>query len=408
MKIFFTIVSLTIVFYTSAQRCGTAEYLQSRPLNTHISQRTATEKAGGRDTLKDEVIIIPVVVHVLYNTQQQNISDAQILSQINSLNQDYRRQNADTANTPQAFKKVAADVRIQFCLAKVDPQGYYTTGIVRKYTKSEFFQNDDKMKFSSQGGDDAWDATKYLNLWVCNLFNLTLGYGVLPGSPLEKDGVVIKYNVFGTVGTLLAPYNKGRTATHEIGHWLGLKHLWGDSSCGDDGIADTPPQQAANYGCSSFPHLSQCSINSYGDMFMNFMDFSNDACMNVFTQGQKAEMRSLFALGGPRNSFLNSTACDSSNAAAGPLPKPVDSVLKITIYPNPFNNVVHVTANQDKEIVGKVLKLYSITGKLYLKQTIESANTVVNVNNLPSGIYILKIQGKNEEHVYKVVKVGGE
>jgi hypothetical protein len=408
MKIFFTIVSLTIVFYTSAQRCGTAEYLQSRPLNTHISQRTATEKAGGRDTLKDEVIIIPVVVHVLYNTQQQNISDAQILSQINSLNQDYRRQNADTANTPQAFKKVAADVRIQFCLAKVDPQGYYTTGIVRKYTKAEFFQNDDKMKFSSQGGDDAWDATKYLNLWVCNLFNLTLGYGVLPGSPLEKDGVVIKYNVFGTVGTLLAPYNKGRTATHEIGHWLGLKHLWGDSSCGDDGIADTPPQQAANYGCSSFPHLSQCSINSYGDMFMNFMDFSNDACMNVFTQGQKAEMRSLFALGGPRNSFLNSTACDSSNAAAGPLPKPVDSVLKITIYPNPFNNVVHVTANQDKEIVGKVLKLYSITGKLYLKQTIESANTVVNVNNLPSGIYILKIQGKNEEHVYKVVKVGGE
>ena len=408
MKIFFTIVSLTIVFYTSAQRCGTAEYLQSRPLNTHISQRTATEKAGGRDTLKDEVIIIPVVVHVLYNTQQQNISDAQILSQINSLNQDYRRQNADTANTPQAFKKVAADVRIEFCLAKVDPQGYYTTGIVRKYTKSEFFQNDDKMKFSSQGGDDAWDATKYLNLWVCNLFNLTLGYGVLPGSPLEKDGVVIKYNVFGTVGTLLAPYNKGRTATHEIGHWLGLKHLWGDSSCGDDGIADTPPQQAANYGCSSFPHLSQCSINSYGDMFMNFMDFSNDACMNVFTQGQKAEMRSLFALGGPRNSFLNSTACDSSNAAAGPLPKPVDSVLKITIYPNPFNNVVHVTANQDKEIVGKVLKLYSITGKLYLKQTIESANTVVNVNNLPSGIYILKIQGKNEEHVYKVVKVGGE
>jgi hypothetical protein len=408
MKIFFTIVSLTIVFYTSAQRCGTAEYLQSRPLNTHISQRTATEKAGGRDTLKDEVIIIPVVVHVLYNTQQQNISDAQILSQINSLNQDYRRQNADTANTPQAFKKVAADVRIEFCLAKVDPQGYYTTGIVRKYTKAEFFQNDDKMKFSSQGGDDAWDATKYLNLWVCNLFNLTLGYGVLPGSPLEKDGVVIKYNVFGTVGTLLAPYNKGRTATHEIGHWLGLKHLWGDSSCGDDGIADTPPQQAANYGCSSFPHLSQCSINSYGDMFMNFMDFSNDACMNVFTQGQKAEMRSLFALGGPRNSFLNSTACDSSNAAAGPLPKPVDSVLKITIYPNPFNNVVHVTANQDKEIVGKVLKLYSITGKLYLKQTIESANTVVNVNNLPSGIYILKIQGKNEEHVYKVVKVGGE
>lgn len=408
MKIFLTIVSLTIVFYTSAQRCGTPEYLQSHPLNNHISQRTATEKAGSRDTLKDEVITIPVVVHVLYNTAAQNISDEQILSQIASLNKDYRRENADAANTPEPFKKVAADVRIQFCLAKVDPHGYYTTGIVRKYTKVEFFQNDDKMKFSAQGGDDAWDATKYLNLWVCNLFNLTLGYGVLPGSPLEKDGVVIKYNVFGTVGNLVAPYNKGRTATHEIGHWLGLKHLWGDSSCGDDSIADTPQQQAGNYGCSSFPHLSQCSINSYGDMFMNFMDFSDDACMNLFTQGQKAEMRSLFALGGPRNSFLNSIACDSSNAEAGPLPNAVDSELKITIYPNPFKNVVYVTANQDKEIVGKVLKLYDITGKLYLKQSIESANTVVNANNFPSGIYVLKIQGKNEEHVYKVVKVGGE
>lgn len=405
MKIFFTIVSLTIVFYASAQRCGTAEYLQNHPVNNHISQRTVSVKAGSRDTLKDEVIIIPVVVHVLYNTAVQNISDEQILSQITSLNKDYRRENADAANTPEPFKKVAADVRIQFCLAKVDPKGYYTTGIVRKYTRVEYFLNDDKMKFSAQGGDDAWDATKYLNLWVCNLFNLTLGYGVLPGSPLEKDGVVIKYNVFGTVGNLVAPYNKGRTATHEIGHWLGLKHLWGDSSCGTDSIADTPPQQAANYGCSSFPHLSQCSINSYGDMFMNFMDFSDDACMNLFTQGQKTKMRSLFALGGYRNSFLNSTGCDSSNAEAGPLPKPVDSELKITIYPNPFKNIVHITANQDKEIVGKVLKLYGVTGKLYLKQPIESTNTSVNVNNLPSGIYILKIQGKNEEQVYKVVKL---
>ena len=405
MKILLTIVSLTIVFYTSAQRCGTPEYLQTHPATKNITHRNEALKVGNRDTLKDEVIIIPVVVHVLYNNAAQNISDEQIISQINSLNKDYRRQNADTANTPEPFKKVAADVRIQFCLAKVDPQGYFTTGIVRKYTKKEFFENDDKMNFSSQGGDDAWDATKYLNLWVCNLFNLTLGYGVLPGSPLEKDGVVIKYNVFGTVGNLVAPYNKGRTATHEIGHWLGLKHLWGDSVCGDDSIADTPPQQAGNYGCSSFPHLSQCSINNYGDMFMNYMDFSDDACMNLFTQGQKTKMRSLFALGGLRNSFLNSPACDSSNVEAAPLPAPVDSGLKITIYPNPFNNAVHIAANQDKDIVGKVLKLYSITGKLYLAQTIQSANTILNVNNLTSGVYILKIQGKNEEHVYKLVKL---
>ncbi|MGN6533102.1 MAG: M43 family zinc metalloprotease, partial [Ginsengibacter sp.] len=399
--------SLTIVFYTSGQRCGTPEYVQNHPVNKYISQRTVSQKVASRDTLKDEVIIIPVVVHVLYNTPDQNISDAQIISQINSLNNDYRRLNADAVNTPAPFQNVAADVRIQFCLAKVDPNGYATSGIVRKYTKQKDFLNDDAVKFSSTGGDDAWDATKYLNLWVCNLFNLTLGYGVLPGSPLEKDGVVIKYNVFGTVGNVVAPYNKGRTATHEIGHWLGLKHLWGDSFCGDDSIADTPPQQAGNYGCSSFPHLSQCSVNSYGDMFMNYMDFSDDACMNMFTLGQKTKMRSLFALGGPRNSFLNSIVCDSSNAEAGPLPKPVDSELKITIYPNPFNNVIHVTTNQDKDVVGKVLKLYSITGKLYLTQTIETSNTIIKVNNLSSGMYILKIQGKNEEHVSKVIKQAG-
>ncbi len=408
MKIFLTIVSLTIVFYTSAQRCGTPEYLQNHRINNQVAQRTTAIKGNSRDTLKDEVIIIPVVVHVLYNTPDQDISDAQIISQINSLNKDYRRLNADAVNTPVPFQKVAADVRIQFCLAKVDPNGYATSGIIRKYTKQKDFLNDDAVKFSSKGGDDAWDATRYLNLWVCNLFNRSLGYGLLPGTPLEKDGVVIKYNVFGTVGNLAAIYNKGRTATHEIGHWLGLKHPWNDTECGDDSIADTPPQQSGNYGCPSFPHLSSCSINNYGDMFMNFMDYTDDACMNLFTQGQKAQMRSLFALGGPRNSFLNSTACDSSNAQGGPLPKPVDSELKITIYPNPFNNIIHVTTNQDKDILGKVLKLYSITGKLHLTQTIQSANTVVNVNNLPSGIYILKIQGKNEEHVYKVVKVNGE
>jgi hypothetical protein len=159
MKFFFTIVSLTIAFYTSAQRCGTPEYIQSHPAKRNITQRTESQKVSSRDTLTDEVIIIPVVVHVLYNTAAQNISDEQILSQINSLNKDFRRQNADTANTPEPFKKVAADVRIQFCLAKVNPQGYSTTGIVRKYTKKEFFENDDKMKFSAQGGDDACKQT---------------------------------------------------------------------------------------------------------------------------------------------------------------------------------------------------------------------------------------------------------
>ena len=164
MKIFFTIVCSTFVLYSSAQRCGTVEYVNTHPLSKYTFQRTETPTTANRDTLKDEVIVIPVVVHVLYNTSDQNISDQQVLSQIVSLNNDYRRQNADTINTPLPFKNVAADTRIQFCLAKVDPKGRYTTGIIHKFTNVTQFLADDQMKFSSKGGDDAWDASKYLNL----------------------------------------------------------------------------------------------------------------------------------------------------------------------------------------------------------------------------------------------------
>jgi len=406
MKFIITLFYLAISSSTIlAQQCGTPEYIINHPFKKNSLLRGQSPDTPSRDTLANEVIIIPVIVHVLYNNSDQNISDQQVISQIISLNNDYRRQNADAINTPAAFKDVAADTRIQFCLAKVDPQGRATSGIIHKYTNQPQFLADDQMKYSSKGGDDAWDASRYLNIWVCNLFGRTLGYGVLPGSPAEKDGVVIKYGCFGTTANLAAPYNKGRTATHEIGHWLGLKHLWGDASCGDDGIEDTPQQETSNTYCPVFPHLSSCSINPNGDMFMNYMDFTDDGCMNMFTQGQKAEMRSLFALGNPRNSFLNSTACDSSNAIeAGPLPIPEKTELKITVYPNPFSNVIKIASNKQDRILGKTLRLYDVTGKLFKTQTIQSQNTILNVSNLPSGMYILRIEDDSESFVYKIIK----
>ena len=405
MKIIFTILCFTLYYSSSAQRCATNDYMASHPILSNYALRTASADTSARDTLPNEVIIVPVVVHVLYNTNDQNISDQQVLSQIVSLNNDYRRWNADTVNTPAPFKSVAADTRIQFCLAKVDPQGRYTTGIIHKFTSSATFLADDQMKFSSKGGDDAWDATKYLNIWVCNLFGRTLGYAVMPGGPPANDGVVVCYDDFGTIGNVVAPYNKGRTLTHEIGHWLGLRHLWGDAMCGDDGIADTPPQETSNSYCPTFPHLSSCSINSYGDMFMDYMDFTDDGCMNMFTQDQKAEMRSLFALGNVRNSFLNSSVCDSSNAEAGPLPtKPLPTSLKITAYPNPFLSTLTIASNDESSVVGKVLKLYNIEGKLFLTQIIQSQNTVLQLGNLPSGMYILKIESTNGSSVLKLIK----
>lgn len=405
MKFCFILFSFFFCFNANAQRCLTPEYSQKNRDFNFVAKRTGTINTAKRSLLKNEVISIPVIVHVLYNNSQQNISDAQVISQIISLNKDFRRQNADTVNTPAAFRNVAADTKIQFCLAKVDPKGKYTTGIIHKYTTQSQFLADDAMKFSAKGGDDAWDASRYLNIWVCNLFGRTLGYSVLPGSPAEKDGVVITYTAFGTVGNLVAPFNKGRTATHEIGHWLGLKHLWGDTDCGDDGIADTPPQEGSNSGCPSFPHLSSCSANPNGDMFMNYMDFTNDACMNIFTNGQKEEMRSLFAEGGLRNSFLGSIECDSANAEGGPLPKE-EGKLKITLYPNPASSILHVNSNIDTEVIGRILRLYDASGKLYLTQIIQSQNTEINIGKLAPGMYILKIEGETGPHIYKIMKTG--
>jgi hypothetical protein len=256
------------------------------------------------------IVNIPVVVHVLYNTSAQNISDAQIRSQIDVLNEDFRRLNADRASTPAAFATTAADAEITFCLASKDPNGASTTGIIRKSTTVTAFSDNDGVKYSSSGGDNAWPSNSYLNIWVCNLGGGLLGYAQFPGGPAATDGVVMLYSAFGRGYSTLAPYNKGRTATHEVGHWLNLRHIWGDASCGSDLVTDTPTQQTSNYGCPSYPHRT-CSNTTSGDEFMNYMDYTDDGCMNMFSQGQKTRMKALFVSGASRYLLSTSTACNS-------------------------------------------------------------------------------------------------
>ena len=188
---------------------------------------------------------------------------------------------------------------IQFALATKDPQGKATQGITRTKTTATSFTDDDTVKSSKTGGADAWPSDEYLNLWVCTLAGGLLGYAQFPGGPAKTDGVVILNTAFGTKGSAAAPFNLGRTASHEIGHWLNLHHIWGDTShCeGTDFVSDTPNAQLPNYGKPKFPHIT-CSNGPNGDMFMNYMDYVDDAAMFMFTTQQVARMNA--ALDGPR------------------------------------------------------------------------------------------------------------
>ena len=262
-------------------------------------------------------LTIPVVVHVLYNTAAQNVSDAQIASQIAVLNEDFQKLNADVSKTPAAFAPLAANVNIAFTLAKRDPNGAATTGIIRKQVTQTSWGTDDKMKSTATGGTNAWNTGQYLNLWVCNLSGGVLGYAQFPGGAAATDGVVILTTGFGRNGSAVAPFNLGRTATHEVGHWLNLRHIWGDANCGNDLVSDTPTQQTSNGGCPTFPKRT-CGNTTNGDMFMNYMDYTNDACMYMFSTGQSTRMNALFAAGGSRASLVTSLGGEAPGGTPPP------------------------------------------------------------------------------------------
>ena len=412
MKTILTFLTALIGFTAAhGQRiCGTANYNNM----VKIGKQNGFETKGGvrlaaRDTLTNEVINIPVVVHVLYNSAVQNISDEQIKSQLTSLNKDFNDVNSDRVNTPSAFKSVVANCNIKFCLAQVDPTGKRTTGIERKFSNTVVFNADDAMKIESRGGIKAWNSKKYLNIWICGLNSRSLGYATSPGSAAEIDGVVIAHDVFGTIGNLRAPFNKGRTATHEVGHWLGLSHIWGDDNCGDDGVYDTPRQKSYNFGCPSFPRVTDCSQTINGDMFMNFMDFVDDACMNMFTIGQKQKMRALFAANGSRNGFLTAYGCDSNAIQAGPIAidsttVPVISPLQITMYPNPTNAVVNIEVVKFINNANYTIYIYNAIGAIVQTQQINTQKTSVQIASLPAGIYTLVINSGTEKTTKKLIK----
>ncbi len=244
----------------------------------------ATEKRRetGDDLSKAKIVTIKTVVNVVYNTDQQNIGTPQIDSQIAAMNKDFRGTNPDRSQTPTPWKGLVSDARVQFKLVKV----------TRTRTSQATFTHDDGVKRSNTGGIAPFEPKAHLNLWVCALSGGLLGYAQFPGGPVATDGVVINYRAFGTSGTAQPPFNKGRTATHEVGHYLNLRHIWGDTpDCsGSDMVADTPNCAGPNYGTPAFPVVT-CNNGPNGDMFMNYMDYVDDAVMVMFTTQQVLRMR---------------------------------------------------------------------------------------------------------------------
>jgi hypothetical protein len=287
------------------RHCGAMEVLNEQLKNdpTLASRMAAIEAHTNRimenkslyRLLPDGSIMIPVVVNVLYKTTAQNISAAQIQSQIDVLNNDYNGLNSEFSTVPTLFSSVKASVGVHFVLKSV----------VRKSTTVTTWSTNDAMKKSASGGINPTTPDSVLNLWVVGAMSGgVIGYAQFPGGASATDGVVIAYDCFGNTGTATAPFGLGRTATHEIGHYLNLRHIWGDATCGDDLVGDTPQHNAANFGCPSYPHLSTCTGTPV-EMTMNYMDYSDDACMYMFTAGQKTRMLATFVSGGGRYGFAH-------------------------------------------------------------------------------------------------------
>ena len=363
----------------------------------------------GRQAAAPSVIMIPVVVHIVYNTAAQNITDAQVLSQIAVLNRDYGKHNADTSAIPGYYSALAADCGFQFALAKVDTNGNTSTGIVRKHTNVQSFDVNDNIKFSADGGDDAWDRDRYLNIWVGNLTEGTVGYSSIVGGARAVDGVTILYTAFGTMGTATAPFNLGRTATHEIGHWLNLIHVWGDANCGNDEVEDTPPQQQATYGDPSGEVVS-CNNAPYGDMYMNYMDFTDDIGMHMFTYGQRARMNTLFVEGGFRYPLLSSSALvgiSSANSTADTISGSSEGIAKgINVYPNPAagTGTVFVTLS-GLSAIGSLLIVYNQIGQEVMTTRITSAYLRLDVSSLSKGVYFIRVNDSNPHDITRLIRL---
>ena len=374
MKYLIFFFSLFFAFVSSSQtkRCSFEEYrevLKQKGMFQYPKKALiSTPNYSGTYT-------IPVVVHVLYNNPDQNLSDERIYSQMDVLNNDFNALNTNISDVPVEFQSVIGNVGISFCLIQEDLNGDSFSGINRIFTNVEEFQAfSDEMKKSDQGGVDAWDTENYLNIWVCDLSGSALGFATMPGDvSADLDGVVIDYEYFGINTVSSSPYNLGRTGTHELGHYLNLEHIFYAGCSSWDQCSDTPAQSSSTFGCPQSPQQS-CQTT---DMTMNYMDYTDDACMSMFTTCQANRMM---------NALINLRPQLSGDCSISTINESSDD-LDLLIYPNPVIDELNInTYSVD-------VSIYNIYGKKVYSTYMDEHETI-DVSFLSSGPYMLSIGDK--------------
>jgi len=391
-----------LTFSQSTIRCGTVQYwenkkqqdpslvLEENRINQEI-EHWLSQNEMLRNT--NTVVTIPVVFHVLYYNSGQNLSDVQLDAQISVLNADFAKLNADTNLVPGVWKSTHANTQIQFCRAVRDPGGNASNGVERRSSSQPTWDvlSNDNIKHYSTGGLDAWNRNSYVNIWIADITNGILGITQPPGGNANTDGIVLLYSSVGSVAHPGPPnggYNLGRTCTHEMGHWLGLHHIWGDGSgCSpDDLVADTPLQEDENYGCPSFPQLDACTNTSPGVMYMNYMDYTDDACMYMFTAGQSTRMNGLLST--TRASLLVSAGC---------IPVGIDEInllSRVNIYPNPSAGKVTIETHFPQASSLEII-VTDLPGKIVLSQrekNVTSDRISISMEGIADGIYNLTLR----------------
>lgn len=413
-------------FSQQIHQCGTYEAMQHQEtLNPGYLQqvnevffRAKNHQSQDRST----TYTIPVVVHIVYNNADENLPDSVIFNQIQVLNESYGYLNADTLNLRDTFNTIVGTTNIQFELATIGPDGNPSTGITRTQTDiTEFgdlgmltgdMSGVERIKSTANGGEDPWDQARYLNIWVADMsvlgFTALMGYATPPdglsnwpaGSTSGmSDGVVIQYQALGSNNPILLDPGtgaidfRGRTCVHEVGHYLGLRHIWGDGDCTQqDGIDDTPNalENSQTYGCDSLP-LNTCvdNIGILGDlpnMYENYMDYSSEHCQVAFTLGQRDLMRGVIET--DRWDLIDNYPLLSTLE---------NNNLNISIYPNPTNGNLTISGLEESSVI----EIYSDNGQLIYH--ILTNETYLKINDLPAGIYFVRLSNSTAVKTKKII-----